>query len=130
MADPINSKLTATLNSAVKRTVIGELKPKPGNIFLVLNVTIQNKDTNNGFEYRDSSFIIYDTVNEDKETAITSIVANILTLPVLTTGTIPPKSTQTGLIVFGVMESSKSYKFSVVDVRGIVLTSIDDIEVL
>jgi hypothetical protein len=128
-ATPKNSDLTVTLNSAVKKTVIGDLTPTPGNIFLVLNVTIQNNDKNNGFEYRDSSFTIYDKVNKDRRTAITSIVAGKLNSPLPATGTIPPTSTQTGLIVFRVMDSSNSYKFSVVDARDTVLVSIDNIEV-
>jgi hypothetical protein len=129
MATPINSEVTVALNSAVKKTVIGDLKPTPGDIFLVLNVTIKNNDKNNGFDYRDSSFTIYDKVNKDRRTAITSIVASKLNSPLPATGTIPPTSTQTGLIVFRVMDSSNSYKFSVVDARDTVLVSIDNIEV-
>jgi hypothetical protein len=128
-ATPTHSDLTVTLNSAVKKTVIGDLTPIPGNIFLVLNVTIQNNDKNNDFEYTDSSFSIYDKVNEIRRSAITSIVASKLNSPIPATGRIPPKSTKTGQIVFGVMDSSNSYKFYVVDSRGTVLTSIDNIEV-
>jgi len=128
-ATPIHSDLTVTLNSAVKKTVIGDLTPIPGNIFLILNVTIQNNDKNNDFEYADSSFSIYDKVNENRRSATTSIVAGILNSPIPATGRIPPKSIKTGQIVFGVIDSSNSYKFYVVDSRGTVLALIDNIEV-
>ena len=128
-ATPIHSDLTVTLNSAVKKTVIGDLTPMPGNIFLVLNVTIQNNDKNSDFEYTDSSFSIYDKVNENRRSATTSIVAGILNSPIPATGRIPPKSIKTGQIVFGVIDSSNSYKFYVVDSRGTVLALIDNIEV-
>jgi hypothetical protein len=126
---PTNSELLVTLNSAVKKTVIGDLTPMPGNIFLVLNVTIQNNDKNKDFEYTDSSFSIYDKVNKNRRTAITSTVASKLNSPIPAAGSISPKTTKTGLIVFGVMDSSNSYKFYVVDSRGTVLASIDNIEV-
>ena len=125
----INSGLTVTLNSAVKKTNIEGLTPKPGNIFLVLNVTIQNNDKNNDFEYTDASFLIFDKLNLNRSSAITSTIAAKLNSPIPASGRIPPASKNTGEIVFGVMDNSNSYKFSVDDKKGTVLTSIDNINV-
>ena len=127
-ATPISSGLTVTLNSAVKKTSLGSFTPLPGNIFLVLDVTIQNNDKNNDFKYTDSSFSIYDTVNQKRGSAITSKVAGGLNIP-LASGTIPLKSTKTGQIVFGEMDSSNSYKLYVSDSTGTVLASVDNINV-
>ena len=121
---PISSGLTVTLNSAVKKTSLGSFTPLPGNIFLVLDVTIQNNDKNNDFKYTDSSFSIYDTVNQKRGSAITSKVAGGLNIP-LASGTIPLKSTKTGQIVFGVSDNSNSYKFAVVNSTSAITPLID-----
>jgi hypothetical protein len=92
-----------------------------------LDVTIQNNDKNNDFKYTDSSFSIYDTVNQKRGPAITSKVAGGLNTP-LASGTIPMKSTKTGQIVFGVMDNSNSYKFAVVNSTA-AITSLIDINV-
>ena len=127
-ATPSGSGITVILNSAVKKIKIGNYNNKPGNIFLVVDVTIQNNDKNNDFEYTDSSFAIGDKINKNRRNAITSQVAGGLSSP-LSSGTIPLKSTKTGQIVFGVMENSGSYRLFVADPTGTVLTSIDNIEV-
>lgn len=128
-ATPIIDVLTVTINSAVKKTLIGKSTNNPGNIFLVLDVTIQNNDKNNDFKYTDSSFAIYDKVNKNRRTPITSkLLTGGLNNP-LTSGTVPLKSKITGQIVFGVMDSSNSYKLYVSDAAGTVLTSVDNIDV-
>jgi len=126
-APPVNG-ITVSLNSAVKKINIGNFNNKPGNIFLVLDVTIQNNDKNNEFKYTDSSFAIGDKTNKNRRTAITSQVAGGLNNP-LSSGSIPLKSTKTGQIVFGVMENSTSYRLFVADPTGTLLASIDNIEV-
>jgi len=124
------SGITVTLNSAVKKINIGNYNNKPGNIFLVLDVTIQNNDKNNDFKYTDSSFAIGDKTNKNRRNAITSQVAGGLSSP-FSSGTIPLKSTKTGQIVFGVMDTSDAnvYRLFVADPTGTVLTSIDNIQV-
>jgi hypothetical protein len=124
----VNNGLCVTVNSAVKKITLGGSNPMPENIFLVLDVTIQNNDKNKDFEYTDSSFAIYDKLNKNRRTALTYKIPGGLNSP-LTSGTIPLKSKKTGQIVFGVIDSSNSYKFSVVDSTGTVLTSIDNINV-
>lgn len=129
-ATPASSGITVTLNSAVKKINIGNYNNKPGNIFLVLDVTIQNNDKNNDFKYTDSSFAIGDKTNKNRRNAITSQVAGGLNSP-FSSGTIPLKSTKTGQIVFGVMDTSDAnvYRLFVADPTGTVLTSIDNIQV-
>ena len=119
-----------TLNSAVKKIKIGTFNNKPGNIFLVLDITIQNNDKNNDFRYTDATFAIGDKINKNRRIPITSQVAGGLNSP-LSSGTIPLKSTKTGQIVFGVMDTSNAnlYRLFIADPSGTVLTSIDNIEV-
>ncbi len=125
---PANGGLSVTLNSAVKKTNIGSSGPLPGNIFLVLDITIQNNDKNKDFEYTDASFGYYDKLNKKRNTAITYKIPGGLNSP-LTSGTIPIKKKKTGQIVFGVLDNSTTYKFYVTDSTGTVLTSIDNINV-
>ena len=125
-ATPMSSGLTVTLNSAVKKTSLGSSTPKTGNVFLVVDVTIQNNDTND-FRYTDSSFSIFDVVNQKRGPAITSKIAGGLNTP-FASGTFPGKSTKTGQIVFGIMDSSNSYTFAVVN-STTALTSLIDITV-
>jgi hypothetical protein len=122
--------VSVTINSAVKKTNIGNFNNKPGNIFLVLDVTIKNNDKNKDFKYTDSSFLIGDKTNQNRRSAITSQVAGGLNSP-LSSGTIPLKSTKTGQIVFGVMDTSNAnlYRLFIDDPTGTVLTSIDNIAV-
>jgi hypothetical protein len=125
---PANDGLSVTLNSAVKKTTIEGSGPLPGNILLVLDITIQNNDKNKNFEYTDASFGCYDKLNKRRITAITYKFTSGLNSP-LTSGTIPLKSKKTGQIVFGVLDNSTTYKFYVTDSTGTVLTSIDNINV-
>jgi hypothetical protein len=124
---PISNGLTVTLNSAVKKTSIGDSTPKTGFVFLVLDVTIQNNDKDNDFKYTDSSFSLFDVVNQKRGPAITSKFTGGLNTP-LSSGTIPMKSTKTGQIVFGVSDNSNSYKFAVVNSTS-AITSLFDINV-
>jgi hypothetical protein len=124
-----NDILTVTLNSAVKKTMIGKATNKAGNIFLVVDVTILNNDKNNDFKYTDASFAIFDKLNQNRRNAITSqLLTGGLNSP-LSSGTIPLKSTKTGQIVFGVMDSSNSYKLYISNSTGTVIASVDNINV-
>lgn len=121
--------LTVTVNSAVLKTVLGDSTPKAGNIFLVLDVTIQNNDKNNDFEYTDSSFGFFDKNHNNYRTAVTSrLVRTGLNNP-LSSGSIPLKSTIKGQVVCGVMANSNSYKFTISDSKGNVIATVDNITV-
>lgn len=125
---PNTNGLSVSLNSAVKKINIGGSGPMPGNILLVLDISIQNNDKNEDFDYTDASFVILDKTNKNRRTAITSKFPSGLNNP-LASGKIPLKSKITGQVVFGVNESSNSYKFYVSDTKGTVITSVDNINV-
>ena len=125
---PANTGLGITLNSAVKKTKIGTFNPKPGIIFLVLDITLKNNDINKDFQYTGSSFSIYDKQNQNTVPLVTNLAAGGLD-SAFTSGMIPVKSEKTGQIVFGVPENSQSYKFSVYDSKGTEITSFDTINV-
>jgi hypothetical protein len=127
---PTNDILTLTLNSAEKKVSLGNGIGKPGRILLLIDITIKNNDKKNDFQYTDASFVISYKSNNDSVTAITSQYAlnKGLSNPLLG-GTIKAGSTDDGKILFGVNATSNSYKLSVVDPTGRVLTSIDNIYV-
>jgi hypothetical protein len=122
---PANGGLTVTVNSAVKKTALGQFKPKPGMIFLVLDVTIQNNDKNNDFDYTAASFALSDNLNTNRRPPLGKFAYGLDNQ--LISGMIPLKSKITGQIVFGVTDGSNSYKLSVSDSTGTVLTSLDNI---
>jgi hypothetical protein len=125
MGTPANGGLTVTVNSAVKKTALGQFKPKPGMIFLVLDVTIQNNDKNNDFDYTAASFALSDNLNTIRRPPLGKFAYGLDNQ--LISGMIPLKSKITGQIVFGVTDGSNSYNLSVSDSTGTVLTSLDNI---
>lgn len=127
-ATPTNDILTITLNSAEKKTTLGNGVGKPGRIMLILDITIKNNDKKNDFIYTDSSFVISYKSNDDSRTAITTQYVKGLINPLIR-GTVPAGSTDDGKILFGVNATSNSYKLSIVDSTGNVITSIDNIYV-
>ncbi|MDO9324297.1 MAG: DUF4352 domain-containing protein [Methanoregula sp.] len=125
---PVNAGVSVTINSAVKKTILEGATPNPVNIFLVLDVTLQNNDKNEDFSYTDSSFTYFDKKHQKGGIAITSKVAGKVN-NAITSGVIPLKSKTTGQIVFGVPANSRGYKFSVIDSKGTVITTIDNLDV-
>lgn len=125
---PADTGLIVTLNSAVKKTKIGSYEAKPGLIFLVLDLTLKNNDINNDFEYKDTSFTILDKTNNKKIEPNTNKISSGLDNP-FTSGKIPLKSEKTGQVVFGVPANSTNYKFTLVDIKGNIITTIDTIDV-
>jgi len=127
---PMNDPLHVTLNSAEKKTSFGIGTGKPGRVMLILDITLQNTDKNKDFVYTDNSFVLsYASINN----SMTSITSQFAKTPglinPLISGTVPSGSQEEGKIVFGVNETSNSYKLSVVDSTGSVLSSIDTINV-
>lgn len=126
---PANGIISVTLNSAEKQTSIGTVKPKEsGRIYLILDVTIKNNDKTEDFEYTNTSFALYDKTLQKTFVPVTSIVAGGLSNP-FTSGMVPLKSEKTGQVVFSVKENSDSYKFTIYDSKGTVITSFDTINV-
>jgi hypothetical protein len=125
---PTNDGVTVTLNSAEKKTSLGNGIGTPGRVMLILDITIQNNDKKNDFKYTDASFVISYKSNSDRLTAITTQNAKGLVNPLIS-GTVPSGSKDDGKILFGVNATSNSYTLSVVDSTGTVLTSVDNIYV-
>jgi hypothetical protein len=123
---PINYGVTLTLNSAEKQKSFGIGTGKPGRVMLILDISLKNNNKNQDFEYSDNSFIISYNSNDDTKTSITSQYAKKLINPLIS-GFVPSGSTSTGKILFGVNETSNSYKLSVVDSTGTELASVDNI---
>jgi hypothetical protein len=125
---PANEGLSVTVNSIEKKSTLGGGSPKPGNAILVLDVTIQNNDNNKEFVFSDSSFRILDTTNNGQwRVANTSQFSRGLNSP-LVPGSIPANSKKTGQIAFVVLDSSNSYKFSIVDSAKTVITTTNDLK--
>jgi hypothetical protein len=122
---PANGVLSVTVNSAVKKTKLGQYTPNKGNLFLVLDVTIQNNDKNNDFEYTTTSFALSDNLNTNRRPPLGKFSSGLDNQ--LISGTISLKSKITGQVVFGVNATSNTYTLSVSDSTGTVLTSIDNI---
>jgi hypothetical protein len=129
-AAPTNDVVTVTLNSAEKKTSLGNSIGKPGRAMLILDISIKNNDKKNDFKYTDASFVISYKSTNDSLTAITSQYANNQGLiNPLISGTVAAGSTDNGKILFGVNSTSNAYTLSVVDSTGTVLTSLDTIYV-
>jgi len=126
---PVNDGLIVTLNSAKKKTTsyAGGSLP-PGIVLLELDITLNNNDKYKDFEYTDSSFVLSFKSNKPSLTAKTSQYAKGLINPFIG-APVPSGSEKTGTIVFSVNETSNFYTLSVVDSKGTVLTSIDNIDV-
>jgi hypothetical protein len=125
---PMNDGITLTLNSAEKQKSLGNGLGKPGRVLLILDITLKNNNKNKDFVYTDNSFIISYKSKDDSLTAITSQYTKQLNNPLIS-GFVPSGSTSNGKILFGVNETSNSYKLSVADSTGSVLASIDNINV-
>ena len=125
---PANNVIEVSLNSAMKKTKLGTFNPKSGNNFIVVDLTIKNKDNNEDFEYTDTSFALFDKTVQPphKLSPITSQVAGALNNP-FTSGIVPVKSEKTGQVVFPVKENSVSYKFTVYDSKGTEIRSFDNL---
>ncbi|MEI6292281.1 MAG: DUF4352 domain-containing protein [Methanomicrobiales archaeon] len=127
--NPDDGSFKVTLNSAEKKMSLGGGSPKPGNIILVLDVTIRNNDKINDFAYSDASFRILDSSkNGSWRPANTTQFGRGLNFP-LVPGSIASNTEKTGQIAFVVSENSTAFKFSVVDSQGKVLTTMNTITV-
>jgi hypothetical protein len=121
--------ISVTINSAVQKTQLGTVKPKEGNVFLVLDVTLHNNDRNEDFAYTPDSFqIIANNPGSSWHGPVTTVFTSGLDHQIRS-GRIPLKSDLSGQIVFGASANANSFKFSVRDSKGNEVTRVDDIRV-
>jgi hypothetical protein len=116
--------VSLTINSAKKVTKLFTMTPKTGRIFLVLDITVKNNGIEKGLDFNDQSVRLLDIKNnEGQSTSLTTTVRGGLENPIITPTRIDQKATRSGEIVFGVLESSGSFRISVIDNGGDVVSS-------
>ena len=118
--DPVS----LTINSATKQTNVYTMTPKPGRIFLVLNVTIKNHAVEKGFDLTDASLSLsYARAGTNPEPSITSQVRGGLDNPIIMPTRIEQNDQRTGQVVFGVVDNSNSYTIKLIGTDGVVVSS-------
>jgi hypothetical protein len=124
--DPV----TVTINSATEKTTLAGLKTKKeGNVFLVLDMTLRNNDRNEDFSYGPGSFQLKaNAPGSSWNGPVTTVFTSGLDHQ-LTSGTIPLKSAISGQIVFSVSPNVNSFRLTVSDAKGTVVTTVDNIQV-
>lgn len=109
---PIN----ITIHSAFKTKKIHEASPYPGNIFVIINMTIENLANNDAYLFNNKTVLL------NGVGPITQKLYTQLTNP-LYLGSIPPNDERTGEVVFGVKESTELFTLKFLDNSGkIILT--------
>jgi hypothetical protein len=118
--DPVS----LTINSAHKQTKLYTMIPKPGRIFLVLDITVKNNAVEKGFDLTDNSISLsYARAGTSPELSITSQVRGGLENPILMPTKIEQNDKRTGQVAFGVADSSGKYTINLIKNDGTVLSS-------
>lgn len=107
---PIN----VTIHSAIKTTAAGRSIPKPGNIFIIINMTMENP-ADNAVPIDDS--IVRITGDGPAGGPLNQKISDVLENP-LAWNPIPPHATRTGEIIFGVNGSTSDFTLEFLDSRG------------
>lgn len=103
--------VSMTVHSVYKTMKINNAKPVSGNIFVIIDTTIENLDETTPFVVNET------TVDITGGGPITQKVYGSVSNP-LYWGSIPPKSSQTGEIVFGVKETTEQFTITLLDEQG------------
>jgi len=113
------------INSASKQTKVYTFTPNPGNIFLVLDITVKNNAVEKGFYLTESSISLsYAKGGTSPVPSITSKVRGGLDNPLIMPTKIEQHDQRTGQIVFGVADSSGSYTINLIGADGAVVSSV------
>ena len=116
--------LSLTINSATKQTKVYTMTPKPGRMFLVLNITVKNNAIVKGFDFTESSISLsYARAGTSPEQSITSLVRGGLDNPIIMPTKIEQNDKRTGQVVFGVADSSGKYTINLINNDGTVISS-------
>lgn len=116
--------VSLTINSAKKVSKLFTFTPKTGRIFLVLDMTVKNNGIEKGFDFTDKSIRLLDIMNnEGQSTSLTTTVRGGLENPIITPTRIDQKDKRSGQIVFGVADSSRSFRISLINNSGEVVSS-------
>jgi hypothetical protein len=106
--------LNVIIHSAQKTTEIQDTHPLPGNIFVVISMTIENLAETEPFPANEN------TVDITGGGPMTQKIYDRVAHPFYW-GSIPPKSSKTGEIVFGVKESTNEFTLILLDEKGKIL---------
>jgi hypothetical protein len=116
--------VSLTVNSANKQMKVYTMTPKPGRMFLVLNITVKNNAIVKGFDFTESSISLsYARAGTSPEQSITSQVRGGLDNPIIMPTKIEQNDKRTGQVVFGVADSSGKYTLNLINNDGTVLSS-------
>jgi len=100
------------------------MTPKPGKIFLVLNITIQNNAVEKGFDLTDSSLSLsYAKAGTSPVPSLTTQVRGGLENPIIMPTKIEQNDKRIGQVVFSVADSSGRYAINLLDSDGAVVAS-------
>ena len=103
-----DGKLDLIVHSALKTTKIKDSKPLPGNVYIVVNMTIKNLAETGEFDANDK------TVDITGGGPMTQKIYDRLSNPFYW-GSIPPQSSKTGEVVFGVKEDTGQFTLTLLD---------------
>ena len=116
--------VSLTVNSANKQMKVYTMTPKPGRMFLVLNITVKNNAIVKGFDFTESSISLsYARAGTSPEQSITSLVRGGLDNPIIMPTKIEQNDKRTGQVVFGVADSSGKYTINLINNDGTVISS-------
>jgi hypothetical protein len=120
-------RVTLKINSAYKQSKIYTYTPSQGRIFLIVEISVVNNAISKGFDFGDTSLLLTDLKNSEPQLLSKSPNLKVrggLENPFLYPTTIPQGEMRSGQIVFGVQQNSNSYKLSLTDSSGGILSSI------
>ncbi len=98
-----------TINSAKKMINLGKASPKPGNIFLVLDITVKNRNVDQGYVLGNKSITLYDP--EDHERVDLELnshpeIQKELENPIIPDTKLKLNETITGQVLFEITDST------------------------
>jgi hypothetical protein len=122
---PKQGPVSVSIDSAKKKGNLGDLGPKSGHIFLLLNVTVKNKKLQEGFVITNKSVVLGDPngrVRVDLEMNARPEFQKALEHPIIPQTKLEVNDEVSGQIVFGI-EDSEDYNLLIMGNNGQVLTA-------
>ena len=130
---PINFKslttasnpVDVTINSVEKRWSLNTTRPGPGEVFVILNITVKNNDLPDGFYFIGESTTLWDPVggrNADLSFNEKDNVQKGLENPIILPRKIKQNETVTGQILFGTVNSNTYFLNLVANNNTIILS--------
>ena len=121
---PKQVPVSVTIDAARKKIGLGDLGPKSGHIFLLLNVTVKNENLREGFVFTNKSIVLGEPdqrVRVDMEMNSRPEFQKALAHPIIPQSKLEVNDDVTGQVVFGI-EDSENYNLLIMDNNGQVLT--------